>query len=118
VKKLNKRAKGNIAVIIFMVVILITYFIWVRTYHVNFYQSMINSIVIDSSDWQKRSIDFYLRDGSIINFVVPVEDKMKIGDSVSKPANSTFFEVYRKNDSGVYYLFKQYDFKQYDNGTK
>ncbi len=108
-KKLNRRAKGNIAVVTSMVVILIAYFIWVRNYQIKFYRSIINSVLVDSSDWQKRSIDFYLKDGSIINFVVPIGNKIQIGDSISKPANTTVFEVYRKNDSGNYHLFRKYD---------
>lgn len=81
------------------------------TFTKSFYKKTINLKVVSSNDWQLRSIDFYLSDNTRINFTQPIGDKFKIGDSVSKPANSYMFKVYRKNETGEYEFFKEYNYE-------
>lgn len=76
-----------------------------------FYEMKINSLVTKSSDWQKRSIDFYLANGVVLNFVVPIEDKLKLGDSISKKSNTYLYKVYRKDTEDVYVYFTEYSYK-------
>jgi len=108
-KKLSKRAKANIAVIVCMVIFWASWALYANRESEKFYKASIRSVVIDSNDWWKRSIKFILADGNYVYFIFPVGDKIQIGDSVFKPANTNVFEVYRKNDSGVYYFFRKYD---------
>ena len=75
-----------------------------------FYKSEIASVVIDRSDWKKRSIDFYLADGIKLNFLSPAGEKIAIGDSVYKSKNTFIYSVYRTGGTGQYELIANYNY--------
>lgn len=77
-----------------------------------FYEANINSIVVERSDWQKRSIDFYLDNKMTLNFLAPVEGKIMVGDSIKKMPNTYSYSVYRKDLHGNYKLFATYDYRK------
>ena len=77
-----------------------------------FYKTTITAVVVSSSDWQKRSINFYLDNGVQLNFLAPAEGKIKIGDSIYKPANTFLYNVYRKDVSGKKNLVSKYDYNE------
>jgi len=41
-----------------------------------------------------------------------INDTLKIGDSISKPANSWVFDVFRKDESGIYRYYKTFNLEQ------
>lgn len=76
-----------------------------------FYNNKSNAKVIDSSSWQQRTIEYYLKDGLQINARAGhVEGKIdiKVGDSIVKQAHSWYFDVYRENQLGQFEFFRQY----------
>lgn len=76
-----------------------------------FKESSINEKIIDSSNWPKRSTFYYLKDGLSIELSVLDSLHLKIGDSISKEANTTKFNVYRKNKEDKYEFYKSYSTK-------
>ncbi|WP_430614145.1 hypothetical protein [Flavobacterium sp. JP2137] len=74
-----------------------------------FYESKINEKVIDSSDWQKRTIEYYLENGLSINITVLDSIDLKVGDSISKKTNTNEFKTYRKNTLGNYEYYNKYN---------
>lgn len=74
-----------------------------------FYESKINEKVIDSSDWQKRTIEYYLENGLSINITVLDSIDLKVGDSISKKTNTNEFKIYRKNTLGNYEYYNKYN---------
>ncbi len=99
----------NIIIITFVLLIWITYAIYGVIYYKHFYQTKINSVVIKSDDSPRRSIKFIFADDNFVFFLAPWGNKMLIGDSVSKPAGSNIYKVYRKDSNGLYVFFKEYD---------
>ncbi|WP_162903452.1 hypothetical protein [Taibaiella koreensis] len=75
-----------------------------------FYKMEIKAIVIKRSDWQKRSIDFYLNNGTHLNFIAPATGKLEIGDSVHKARQTFNYSVFRKNVDGVYAIAGNYNY--------
>ena len=75
-----------------------------------FYRNNIQSIIIDSSDWQKRTVEYYIKGGFQVDAVVGlgINCDMHLGDSISKEANTDSFYIYRKNEYGQYELKHKY----------
>jgi len=73
-----------------------------------FYKNEINSIIIKSSNWQVRTTEFYLKDGFQIHSSFNSLD-LQIGDSIVKKANTTVYDVYRKDYNRIYVFLKKYD---------
>ena len=67
-----------------------------------------NKIVKIKNNWQGEYSYNYITDNNIV-ISPPNKDTLKIGDSISKPANVKAFDVYRKNKDGQYEFFKHYD---------
>ncbi|KAA2220659.1 hypothetical protein [Chryseobacterium sediminis] len=67
-----------------------------------FKENSINERIIDSNNWPKRSTFYYLKGGLSIELSVLDSLHLKIGDSISKEANTTEFNVYRKNNKDKY----------------
>lgn len=76
-----------------------------------FYHMRINSIIVESSDWQKRSIDFYLANGVTINLLVSEADVIQLGDSIYKPSGTYIYGVYRK-DQNQYKFLVSHNYKR------
>lgn len=77
-----------------------------------FYKLEFTATVINSSDWQKRSTDFYLNNNVTLNFLNPVNDAIALGDSVYKAPNTYFYSVYRKDGNGLYKFIATYDYRK------
>ena len=74
-----------------------------------FYERAINEKIIDSSDWQKRTITYYLESGLEIN-CTPVDHwNINVGDSLVKTVNTRLFTVYKKNTESVYVRYGSFD---------
>ena len=78
----------------------------------NFYKKEIASLIVRYSDWQKRSVDFYLADGTRLNFFNPAEDRIAVGDSIYKSRNTFQYMVFRKKAHGKYQLVAIYDYRK------
>ncbi|TXF79044.1 hypothetical protein [Chryseobacterium sp.] len=76
-----------------------------------FKESSINEKIIDSSNWPKRSTFYYLQHGLSVEQSVLDSLHLKIDDSISKEANTTEFNVYRKSKEGKYEFYKRYNSK-------
>ena len=74
-----------------------------------FYEQSFSSVVVKSNSYQGRSVEYHLENGLKIYFLPPVDGKIMIGDSVRKEKNTYQYEVYRKNDEGVYVFFATYN---------
>ncbi len=108
-KNMNKGKIINIITISISLLCLIAYIIYVNIYYKHFNETKINSVVIKSDDWMKNAMIFDFADGNSVSFHAPWGYKMLIGDSVSKPAGSSIFKVYRKDNNDIYVLYKEYD---------
>lgn len=73
-----------------------------------FYESKLNEKIIDSSDWQKRTTEYYLENGLRINVTVLDSIHLEVGDSISKQSQSKEYSIYRKNRFGKYEFYKNY----------
>lgn len=74
-----------------------------------FFQSKISSQVISASSYAGRSIELLIGDGNKVYFMPPLDGKIAIGDSISKPANTYVYRVYRKNKDCDYVFIGEYD---------
>lgn len=74
-----------------------------------FYKNSISETIIDSSDYQKRVIEYILKSGVRINISVLDSADLKVGDSISKEAFSYKFDIFRKKN-GKYSFYKNYEF--------
>jgi hypothetical protein len=77
-----------------------------------FYEQSFSVLVIKSNSYQGRSVEYHLENGLKIYFLPPVDGKIMIGDSVRKEKNTYQYEVYRKNDEGVYVFFATYNIER------
>jgi hypothetical protein len=69
-----------------------------------FVKARINSHVVKRSDWQLRTIEFYLDNGLKINITDLNNLYLNEGDSISKESNTNRFKVYKiGNDDRFYY---------------
>ena len=78
----------------------------------NFYISEINSKIIICSDPQKKVVEYYLPNDLQIDVTVVDDIDIKVGDSISKKAQTSKYSVYKKNDKGKYVFFKSYDIER------
>ncbi len=74
-----------------------------------FYEAEIHSTIIESEPYYERSVTFFLKDGNSITFRASENSKILIGDSISKPRNTSIYQLFRKDDTGSYYYLKSYD---------
>jgi hypothetical protein len=107
--KMSRRKKVNFIIVTLLILLLTGWIIYGEQNRKYFYESQINSLVVSSSDSQKRSIDFYLADGTCINFMAPSGSKLLIGDSISKERDTMIFRVYRKGLNGEFHFYHEYD---------
>ena len=77
-------------------------------YRKHFYQTKINSVVIKTNDWLVNSREYFFSDDNHVDLLHPWGNKILIGDSISKPAGSNIYRVYRKDKYGVYVFFGEY----------
>jgi len=67
-----------------------------------------NKIIKIKNNWSGgRSYD-YITDNDIVITILN-SDTLRIGDSISKPANAKNLDVYRKSKNGQYEFFKHYE---------
>ena len=70
-----------------------------------FYKSKIESKIIDSSNWQMRTCEYYLPNDLQINISVLDTFKLFVGDSISKEAKSWNYKVFRKRNNEQKFQF-------------
>ena len=73
----------------------------------NFYTHEINSKMIKKEWYAGRQTGVKLENG--LSFDTAYEGVVEIGDSISKPSNTFFMKIYRKNGKGKYVLIKTVD---------
>jgi len=61
-----------------------------------FYNSKIEAKIIGSSNWQKRTCEYYLPNDLEIDITVLDTFKLFVGDSISKEQKSWKYKVFRK----------------------
>jgi hypothetical protein len=91
--------------------ILIIYLLYQNNLNQTFFYKSVNSTIIKRNNWQLRATEFYLKNGLRIDstYITPFE--LKIGDSISKKANTGKFRVYRKINN-KYIFYKNYNMKK------
>ena len=95
-----------------VVIICFCYFYLYRYVYLNnshFEKNAINTKIIRVYNYYNKSLQFYYSNKYCITTTNTQDDTLKIGDSISKPANVKAFDVYRKNKDGEYEFFKHYD---------
>lgn len=76
-----------------------------------FYESKVNEKIVSSNNWQKRTTEYYLENGLSIDITILDSIHLNIGDSISKEANTTEFNIYKMNKEGRYEFYKKYNTK-------
>jgi hypothetical protein len=76
-----------------------------------FYESSINSLVIQAKVFEGRTKEFKLENGMALFYFIN-SDNLRIGDSISKKINTFEFDVYRKTDSFNFIYFGTFDSKK------
>lgn len=77
-----------------------------------FYSRSVSSIVIDSSLYYGRSIEYKLLEGSKVYLTKSHKCKIAIGDSIQKQKSTYMYDVYRKNSKFEYKFVGTYDFRK------
>jgi hypothetical protein len=96
---------------LYLIIIIFSFFqIRGCTNNKEFYKNSFGSIVIKRNNWQLRATEFHLDNGIRIDSAgLPgVNYDLKVGDSISKFANSNEFKVYRKLKDDKFELLHQY----------
>ncbi len=75
-----------------------------------FYKQGFSTIVVSSNRYLNKSTEFHLKNGLKVYMMLPLDDKIIIGDSIQKQPNTFFYKVFRKNEY-KYYLFGIYNFE-------
>ena len=70
-----------------------------------FYNSKIEAKIIDSSNWQKRTCEYYLPNDLEIHITILDTFKLFVGDSISKEQKSWKYKVFRKRKQEHKFLF-------------
>lgn len=74
-----------------------------------FFKGKISSLIVSSNSFHGRSVEFHLDNGLKLYFSPPVEDKIKLGDSISKEPNTYVYKVYRRDSFGTYIYLATYN---------
>ncbi|OJV54977.1 MAG: hypothetical protein BGO31_16715 [Bacteroidetes bacterium 43-16] len=77
-----------------------------------FYEKEFSATVVNFSNWQGRSTDFYLNNKITLNFSNPVDGEIEIGDSIRKSSNTYIYSIYRKQTEGSFELIGTYDYRK------
>ncbi len=83
-----------------------------KNYKDKFYQQEFSSIVVSSNSFEGSSIEFHLENSFKVYFLPPIENKIKIGDSLRKEKNTFQYKVYRKNTNENYEYFTTYNLER------
>lgn len=73
-----------------------------------FYKTKINSTIINSSDLEKKVVEYCLQNGLEIDVSVVEDTNIKVGDSISKDKESWEYKVYKKNTGNTFEFYKTY----------
>ena len=113
-RKQDKRYKRGKWVLGFTV-LLLTYSIYYdlrnKNIHDEFISTACHSKIIDSYEWKGDQFELTL-ENKIIMFSTSYSFGLHVGDSIVKQANTSWFEVYRKDYTDKYVFYKRFD---YDN---
>ena len=77
-----------------------------------FYEQSFSTMVVKSNTYQGRSVEYHLDNNLKVYFLPPVGDKIKVGDSLTKERNTYQYNVYRKDEEGVYVFFATYNIER------
>lgn len=77
-----------------------------------FISSGFESVIIKRDNWQLRTTEFYLENGLKVDSNHVNNFDLRIGDSISKKANTGVFKVYRKDVSGKHQFYKKLNLDQ------
>lgn len=78
----------------------------------SFYRQGFSSVVVGKDVFQRRSIEFLLKNGLTIHFGLSSVNRIGVGDSVNKEPNTYIYDVYRKDGNGAYKFWATYNFEQ------
>lgn len=95
--------------IVIVVIAVVVFLVYNNHLNNRFYLEKVNSKVVKRSNWQLRTTEFYLKNGLRIDSTGILPLDIKVGDSISKEANTGKFKVYRKNNFNQYVLDKTYN---------
>jgi len=76
-----------------------------------FIKTKFNSTIVDSFEWKPKVIEFTFNNGIKVSSSYGDFD-IQIGDSVAKQANTSVFDVYRKDYNGIFVFYKKYDYNK------
>lgn len=74
-----------------------------------FIETESHSKIVDSFKWTPTLFEFTLENHIKISAVLGDFD-LQYGDSIVKKANTSIFDVYKKDYTGKYFFFKRYDY--------
>lgn len=94
--------------IVIVVIVVVVFLVYNNHPNNRFYIEKVNSKVVKRSNWQLRTTEFYLKNGLMIDSTGILPLNIKVGDSISKEANTQKFNVYRKNRANKFKLHKVY----------
>ncbi len=75
-----------------------------------FFEKKVNSRIIDVENYYDKLLKFYYENGKSFSSR-DINDTLRIGDSISKPANTFTFSVYRQKEDSSFFLYKQLTFE-------
>ena len=104
----KKRLFLNILILLSPILIFTIFGIIGHKNRQKFFETEINSRILDSSNWQKRTTEYYLKDKIQIDITILDSVKLRVGDSISKSAKSWNYKIFRKGSNGKYYYYQSY----------
>ncbi|MGD1319007.1 hypothetical protein [Chryseobacterium sp. 2R14A] len=94
--------------LVIAVIAISVYLVYANYNYARFSREKVNSKVVGRSNWQLRTTEFYLENGLQVDSTGILPYNIKVGDSISKEANSLKFKVYRKNKFQRFEFYKAY----------
>lgn len=73
-----------------------------------FYKNNVQAKIIKIYNYENKSLQFYYSDDYCITTTDTKNDTLRIGDSISKNANTEDFRIFRKDSLGRYNFYKSY----------
>lgn len=73
-----------------------------------FYKNNLQAKIIKIYNYENKSLQFYYNDDYCITTTNTKNDTLRIGDSISKNANTEDFRIFRKDSLGRYNFYKSY----------
>lgn len=106
------KLKKYLPFVIFITIIVLYVYRCVYQNNSYFINNEIHAKIIKVKSFENKSLLFYYNEKYCISIGDTNKDTLRVGDSISKEANSKEFDVYRKNKKN-YVFFNIYEKKPY-----